>query len=184
MGKTILKYFLGLVLFPLTILFLILKFVSKNISKVFLSRYLSSVQIHELDCICGEEFEDFVYILFTSLGFSVKKTKKSHDYGADLIIKIKDIKIILQCKLYTSHNVSLNAVQEVYSAVKFYNGSIGIVLSNTYFTKSAINLATSTNVLLWDRTMLEKLLKLNKQEKIKFKKELSYKLENFIKNTI
>ena len=119
-----------------------------------------------------------MYYLFLNLGFEVSKTKKSHDYGADLILKINNIVITIQSKLYHKHLVGTSSVQEVYSSIKYYNARKGIVITNSYFTKSAITLAKTTDVLLWDRDTLLKLVTLNNIEKKHFKNKLLYSIIN------
>ena len=172
MGKNVLKILLIVVFFPVTIIF----FIAKKIYNVFynniLSSYLNDIDISSIDALSGVEFEELVYYLFKNLGFRVTKTNKSHDYGADLILEINNEKIVLQCKLYYNHSVGISAIQEVYSATKHYGANLGVVLTNSTFSKSAKTLAENTSVLLWDRSMLIHLLKLKKDEKIMFKKKL------------
>lgn len=156
----------------MTILFLIFKKVFKAIYNYYLSIYLSNINLDSIDSLSGKEFEDLVYCIFSRLNFDISKTKSSHDYGADLILKIKNISFTIQCKLYYKHSIGISAVQEVYSSLKHYNASIGIVLTNSYFSKSAITLAENTSVLLWDRNTLSKLLKMTKLEKKEFCNQL------------
>lgn len=112
-----------------------------------------------VDSLSGNDFEEFLYCLFLNLGVDVTKTPKSHDYGADLILNINNIKIVVQSKLYLKHSVGASAVQEVFSSTKYYNASYGIVITNSHFSKNAINLAESTNIKLLDRCKLSDLIK-------------------------
>lgn len=63
------------------------------------------------------------------------------------------IKYGIQCKCYTS-DVGNKAVQEVFAGKAFYQCHLGIVLTNRYFTKSAIELADKNGIILWDRNRL------------------------------
>lgn len=137
-----------------------------------LNNYISNTTIDSIDSLSGQDFEEFLYYLFLNLGFDVEKTKSSHDYGADLILKVNNISIAVQSKLYFNHSVGSASVQEVYSSTKYYNTNAGVVITNSYFTKSAISLANSTNVILWDRNMLINLLNLKDIEKKIFKNKL------------
>ena len=46
------------------------------------------------------------------------------------------------------------------AAIKYYNADSAIVITNSYFTKSAIKLAKVNNVELWDRDKLINLIKI------------------------
>jgi restriction system protein len=51
--------------------------------------------------------------------------------------------------------VSNKAIQEVVAGMKYYDLKKGIVVTNNYFTKSAIELGNSNDVVLWDRVILK-----------------------------
>lgn len=52
--------------------------------------------------------------------------------------------------------VSNAAIQEVHSGISYYGCSRGIVVTNSYFTKNAINLAEKYNIKLIDRNDIMK----------------------------
>ncbi len=54
--------------------------------------------------------------------------------------------------------MSLNAVQEVVAAKKYYKGELAIVITTSTYSKSAIELAKSNNVCLIDRLLLLKII--------------------------
>ena len=54
--------------------------------------------------------------------------------------------------------VGVRAVQEIYSGRDFYHCMVGVVMTNSRFTKNAVTLANELNILLWDGNMLDKLL--------------------------
>ncbi|MGN0961347.1 MAG: restriction endonuclease [Christensenellales bacterium] len=172
MGKKISEIIFIIVFFPFTIIFFILKLLNKIIQKKQINKYLSSITLDNIDSLSGDEFEDFLYYLLLSMDFKVKKTKKSHDYGADLIINSKNKKIVIQCKLYNNHTVGNSAVQEVYTATNYYNASLGVIITNSYFSKPAINLAEKSGIILWNRNTLNKILNLKSNEKQALKESL------------
>ncbi len=49
-------------------------------------------------------------------------------------------------------------MQEIYSGRDFYHCMVGVVMTNSRFTKNAVTLANELNILLWDGNMLDKLL--------------------------
>ncbi|OIJ13882.1 hypothetical protein BKP35_08520 [Anaerobacillus arseniciselenatis] len=102
----------------------------------------------------GTEFEEFIYDLFKKMGYSVNLTPSSGDQGIDIVAVKNGLRIGIQTKCY-SNSVSNKAIQEVVAGVKHYQLSKAIVITNNFFTKSAIALAQSNDVVLWDRSMLE-----------------------------
>lgn len=110
--------------------------------------------IDDVDLMTGLEFEEFVSKLFEKMGFSVRVTKSSGDQGVDVLAEKNGNKIGIQAKCY-SGSVGNKAVQEVVAGVKFYNCDKGIVVTNNWYTNSAIELAEANNIVLWDRNMLK-----------------------------
>ena len=58
-------------------------------------------------------------------------------------------------KCYSS-DIGNKAVQEAFSGCRYYNCHVPVVMTNRYFTRQAKDLAQKTNVLLWDRDILNK----------------------------
>lgn len=110
--------------------------------------------IDDVDLMTGFEFEDFVGKLFEKMGFSVQVTKSSGDQGVDVLAEKNGNRIGIQAKCY-SNTVGNKAVQEIVAGVTFYNCDKGIVVTNNWFTNSAIELAKANNIVLWDRNMLK-----------------------------
>jgi HJR/Mrr/RecB family endonuclease len=113
--------------------------------------------------MCGHDFESFMKDVYSILGYKVEETKKSGDQGIDLIIKKHFKRIGVQLKRY-SRPVGNSAVQEAVAGKKFYKLDKVCVLTNTSFTKSAIELAKANKVELIDREDLKILLKKAKRK--------------------
>ena len=137
------------------LLFIIIIIKSKHRKKINASGIL------QVDKMTGIQFEEFLMIRYKSMGFDVKDTPKTGDYGADLILQRDSKKIVIQAKRY-SKAVGIKAVQEVTSAKPHYKADEAWVVTNNYFTKAAMNLASSNNVRLIDREQLIALLNKNK----------------------
>lgn len=105
----------------------------------------------------GYQFESFLKKLFEALGYVVVQTKLSVDQGADLIVMKNGEKTAVQAKKY-SGKVSNKAIQEVVAAKKHYNCNNSMVVTTGEFTKSAIQLAISNKVEIWDNNKLKKIL--------------------------
>ena len=116
--------------------------------------------MNDIDLMNGIEFENFVSLLFKKMNYSTEITKGSGDQGIDIIAEKNEERIGIQAKCY-SNSVSNSAIQEVVAGISHYRCSKGIVVTNNFFTKSAIELASSNNIVLWDRDILkEKIMEL------------------------
>ncbi|MFM8331791.1 MAG: restriction endonuclease [Candidatus Methylumidiphilus sp.] len=109
-----------------------------------------SIDFSKIDELSGLEFENLLMDKFLSMGFKVESTPKTGDFGADLIIENNEgTRIIVQCKRFKS-KVNLKAVQEVVGAMGHYSGDMGVVITNNSFLNSAVKLAESHDIELWD----------------------------------
>tara|TARA_Y100000310_G_C20663401_1_gene806070 strand:- start:501 stop:2375 length:1875 start_codon:yes stop_codon:yes gene_type:complete len=115
-------------------------------------------KIGDFDKLNGHQFEEYLKELFTVLGYQVVRTKGSGDQGADLIIKKDGTKTVVQAKKY-SGSVTNKAIQEVVASKKHYSADGGMVVTTGKFTKSAIDLAKSNKVDLWDKNKLKQVVK-------------------------
>lgn len=107
----------------------------------------------------GVEFEAHLIKLLRRNGFTdIRGTPASGDQGADLLAKKDGRTIIIQAKRHEAP-VGNKPVQEVASAVRFYSGDEGWVITNSTFTKSARELAQRTGVKLIEGFDLEHLSK-------------------------
>ena len=104
----------------------------------------------------GEGFELYLQNLFRELNYKVKHCGKSGDQGGDLIVKKGNITYVIQAKYYT-HKLDNTPIQEVVGAIRFYNANRGVVITNSTFTKKAIELANTNRIILINGDDLEKL---------------------------
>lgn len=104
----------------------------------------------------GDEFELYLQNLFRELNYKVKHCGKSGDQGGDLIVKKDNITYVIQAKYYT-HKLDNTPIQEVVGAIRFYNANRGVVITNSTFTKNAIELANTNRIILINGDDLEKL---------------------------
>lgn len=110
-----------------------------------------------LNNLTGEEFEELLKAYFKKNGYKVDLTPKSGDYGADLIVRKNGEKIIVQAKRYKG-SVGISAVQEVIGAKEYYKGDKALVITNSYFTPAAKELAGKTKVKLWDGKIVAEII--------------------------
>ncbi|WAI12302.1 restriction endonuclease [Bacillus cereus] len=115
------------------------------------------ITIEEVDVLSGEEFEVFLCNLLSNLGFRAELTKGSGDQGADIIAYKQGKKYVIQAKRY-SGTVGTKAVQEVISGKGFYEADEAWVITNSSYTRGAIELANKTQTKLWDRNRLQNIM--------------------------
>lgn len=113
--------------------------------------------IQQVDVMEGTEFEEFLRVLFSELGFKVETTAVTGDFGADLILKADGRRIVVQAKRY-SKTVGVEAVQQAFASKPYYKATEAWVVTNNTFTKSAHELAKKSDVALIDREKLINLM--------------------------
>ena len=100
------------------------------------------------------DYERFCASRLESVGWKCELTRASGDQGADVIARKNGRVLVLQCKKYGS-SVGNGAVQEVVAAKGHLHGDYAAVVSNAEFTRSAIDLASSTRTLLLHHAELD-----------------------------
>lgn len=121
-------------------------------------------QMHEnicfenIDSMDGYEFEQFLALLFTHMGYHAVVTPKAGDQGADLILHDKHgLKMAVQAKRYTG-KVGNEAIQQLLGGMTYYGCSSGILVTTASLTQSAIDLVVKASCIsVIDRTMLRQL---------------------------
>jgi predicted RecB family endonuclease len=151
--------FMKIVKFIVMIPFYIIKFIMKVIMFIFkmIFGWLFG-WIPDLDeRMSGEAFEEYVCEVLRRNGYKhVELTKRSGDYGIDILADYKGESYAFQCKLYQKP-VGVAAVQQVYSGCQYYECDQAIVVTNNRFTAQAKALAQSNGVTLWDGQYLDSL---------------------------
>ena len=105
----------------------------------------------------GQDFEEFCASLLEKNGFDhVELTPASGDFGADILARKDGISFAFQCKYYEKP-VGTRAVQEIYSGRDYYGCMVGVVMTNSDYTKNAVRMAEALNILLWDGVNLSEL---------------------------
>lgn len=117
------------------------------------AKYATLRTIEDISILKGTAFEEFLEAIFGELGYSVDLTPSSGDYGADLILKQDDRKIVVQAKQYAKP-VGFNAVKEIHFARTYYSATDAWVIATHGFTQQAIDAAAASDVRLIDGTEL------------------------------
>jgi restriction system protein len=93
------------------------------------------------------DYEQYCAEQLRSAGWSADTTKASGDQGSDIIAEKRNLRLVVQCKLY-NHPVGNKAVQEVAAARAHEQADKAVVVSNYRYTYSAQQLADTNEVLL------------------------------------
>lgn len=134
------------------VLVILLVFIKRQLLK--LRRFfVLHFTLKRIDKMAGKDFEKYLESRFEKLGFQVSLTKDSGDYGADLILEKRNLTVAVQAKRHHGY-VGIKAVQEVIGSMAYYHAAKGMVVTNSYYTNSARQLALANNVILWDRDIL------------------------------
>lgn len=132
-------------------------YIKRQELNIFENQLKSKLSISEIDKMNGKEFEQATKNLFKNQGYKTILTTYSNDQGADLILERFGEKIAVQAKRY-SGKVPNKAIQEIVTAKQYYDCNEAWVVTNSYLTKQAKELAKKNNVEIIERNKLEKML--------------------------
>lgn len=104
-------------------------------------------------------FERYCVDVLQATGWMARRTGMSGDQGVDVVAERSDLRIAIQCKLY-SHPVGNAAVQEALAGMVYEGASRACVVSNASYTTAARQLASVAGVLLIHYSDLPRLAQL------------------------
>lgn len=116
-------------------------------------RYHKIRNVASIDELTGIEFEAAVASLYERSGHTVRLTTASGDFGVDVLVNKGTELLAVQVKRYKG-NVGVRAVQEVASGALYYKATAAVVITNSFFTKQAKELAKSLRVTLINKKRL------------------------------
>lgn len=92
-------------------------------------------------------FERHCAALLRTTGWTATLTAGSGDQGVDVLARMGDISVVIQCKLY-SKPIGNRAVQEAIAGRSYMGATHAAVVSNQPYTPAARDLAQRTRVML------------------------------------
>lgn len=115
---------------------------------------IASMAASEVDTMDPFQFEHYVASLLRFQGFrNIQVTKKSGDWGADIIAERESQKYTIQVKRWRK-DVTDRAVKEAVFAKTHYACSAAMVITNSYFTAEAKHWGKHYDCTLVDRDTL------------------------------
>jgi restriction system protein len=125
----------------------------KHAARMWKRQRLARSGIQDIDRMGGQVFEQYLEVLFGKMGYQVQRTRSVGDFGADLVIAKDRMKTVVQAKRYKG-KVGVKAIQEAVAAKGYYGCSNAMVVTNSFYTRQAVELARRNQVELWDRHRL------------------------------
>lgn len=145
----------GFCIVMLLFLLNLLLFLFKVIKRLTYRDRLSKSGMKEIDQMDGIQFEHYLKTLFNELGYKSIVTQASHVFGADLVLKKDNEKIVIQAKRYQLKNtVGMDAVQQIFAAKTYYQADESWIITTSAYSPSALKLAAACNVQVLDRNDL------------------------------
>lgn len=117
------------------------------------------IEMAQVDAMDGETFEHFCAYLLKRNGYRhIDVTQFAGDQGVDITATKKGVSYAFQCKRYAGQ-VGNKAIQEIWAGHNFYKLDQAVVLTNSTFSDSAIELANDLGVTLMDGDQLRRLMR-------------------------
>lgn len=108
----------------------------------------------------GIDYENDCHEKFLQYGYRANITKKTGDFGCDIIAEKNDLIYAIQCK-WSSGKIGIKAVQEAYTSRKYYKADFSVLLTNAPLTNAALELASENGVVIINEKQIDILEKLS-----------------------
>ncbi len=119
----------------------------------FAHRIITNLRLSDIDTMDGLAFEKYVANLLEQQGYSNISLTEQYDYGVDIIATRDGICWGIQVKRY-SGLVKAEAVRQVVTGLRVYGCDRAMVITNSVFSRVAVQLADSNDCVLVDRSGL------------------------------
>jgi restriction system protein len=116
------------------------------------------LDIFGVDEMSGADFERLVEKLLKVQGYEVNRIGGYEDYGVDLIASRGGRKHAIQVKRW-KRPVGMDAIRAAVAGMAFHNCDRAVVITSSYFSWRAKNLAKANNCKLIDRNLLAQQVK-------------------------
>ncbi|MBL8122305.1 restriction endonuclease [Candidatus Saccharibacteria bacterium] len=122
----------------------------------FARRIITNLRLSDVDMMDGLVFEKYVANLLKQQGYSNISLTEQYDYGVDIIATRDGICWGIQVKRH-SGLVKADAVRQVVTGLRVYECDRAMVVTNSVFSRVAIQLAKSNECVLVDRSELARM---------------------------
>ncbi len=122
----------------------------------FVCRITTNSRLSDVDTMDGLDFEKYVANILKKRGYSYITLTEQYDYGIDIIATKNGVRWGIQVKRY-SGLVKADAVRQVVTGLRVYGCDRAMVITNSIFSRVAVQLADSNECVLVDRSGLAKM---------------------------
>ncbi|HYD34672.1 MAG TPA: restriction endonuclease [Vitreimonas sp.] len=113
-----------------------------------------ALQLADIDTMTGYEFEHYVAAVLRDRGYyDVTVTAAAQDFGVDVLYRDETTTYAAQVKRYKGF-VGVEALYQATGGRDYYHKQRAVVITNSYFSAAAIELARETNMELINRDQL------------------------------
>lgn len=120
---------------------------------LFVRDVIANFRLRDIDTMDGIEFEKYVATVLKSQGYTDIQLTEHYDYGVDIVATKSGVRWGIQVKRY-SGLVKANAVRQVVTGLRMYDCQRAMVITNSVFSRVAVQLAQSNDCVLIDRSLL------------------------------
>ena len=117
---------------------------------------ITNFRLSNIDTMEGLDFEKYVASILKKQGYSNIRLTEQFDYGVDIIATKDGIRWGIQVKRY-SGLVKAEAVRQVVTGLRVYGCDRAMVITNSFFSRVAVQLADSNDCVLIDRDDLTRM---------------------------
>lgn len=112
-----------------------------------------NLRLQDVDSMDGVSFEHYVAQILIEQGYINVSLTEQYDYGVDIVAAKDGVRWGIQAKRY-SGLVKADAVRQVVTGLRIYDCDRAMVITNSVFSRVAIQLAHSNDCVLIDRSGL------------------------------
>ncbi len=117
--------------------------------------FLGKKQVQELQKLSPSQFEEYIAVLFKSLGYTTRVTGGKGDGGVDVEAEKDGHVHYIQCKKFITSKVPVGAVRDFYGAIADrIDGGKGYFITTNVFTLDAEKFAEDKPIELVDKFKL------------------------------
>ena len=110
-------------------------------------------RFERIDGLDGLEFEAAVVELLALLGFEQVEHIGGFDKGADIVAVRDGVRTAVQAKRWSTA-IDLKSVRQLVDGIHRYECTAGLLVTNSFLTKPALECAESWDIEVWDRHTL------------------------------
>ncbi len=137
------------------IAFIVIFYIMRMLAIIFrfVSNMVTNLRLSDVDTMDGLGFEKYIANTLKKQGYSNVTLTQQYDYGVDIIANKDGVRWGIQVKRY-SGLVKADAARQVVTGLRVYGCERAMVITNSTYSRVALELARSNGCELIDRSGL------------------------------